>query len=262
MQTDKTVDSCFILPVLPHKIGNVRDFWDDASEKFRGDTEDRLRGVGIKRILAFLQVMPVEGDFMILFMQSADSLDKTLKEMFATDIEYSKYLKDQFIDFSGVDMSREENVPKLELLTDWTDTCQYFEEKNMLMKPWCYAVPIKQGKTDDAMNFFNELKWSRLGEIEAVLREQNVLRRLAFLQRSPQGDFIVQHILTSQSLDELLVNVTSCDAKICNFVKEGLKNFSGIDFSDQRNVPKVELLFKWDEKDGFKTAEQIIAYTE
>lgn len=149
MQTDKTVDSCFILPVLPHKIGNVRDFWDDASEKFRGDTEDRLRGVGIKRILAFLQVMPVEGDFMILFMQSADSLDKTLKEMFATDIEYSKYLKDQFIDFSGVDMSREENVPKLELLTDWTDTCQYFEEKNMLMKPWCYAVPIKQGKTED-----------------------------------------------------------------------------------------------------------------
>lgn len=78
MQTDKTTDSCFILPVLPHKIGNVRDFWDDVSEKFRDETEDHMKGVGIKRMLAFLQAMPEKGDFLILFIQSADDLGKTL----------------------------------------------------------------------------------------------------------------------------------------------------------------------------------------
>jgi hypothetical protein len=262
VQTEKTVDSCFILPILPHKIGNVRDFWDDVSEKYRGDTEDQLKGVKIKRLLAFLQAIPDKGDFIVIYMESTDSLAKTLHAMFATDIEYSKYIAGQFKDFTGIDLSKEENVPELQLLMDWKDSQEYIEEKNMLKMPWCFAVSIKQGKTDDLMKFLNEVSRSRMGEIEGLLRHHDIARSLALLQHTPQGDFIARHILASNPLDELIMAFTSCDDKRCNYIKNMAMEFTGVDYSDPKNLPHVELLFKWDEAHGFETAEQTIAYTE
>jgi hypothetical protein len=262
VKTEKTIDSCFILPILPHKIGNVRDFWDDVSEKYRGDTEDQFKGVGIKRMLAFLQAMPEKGDFLIMFMQSADSLAETLHAMFATDIEYSKYLTEQFKDFTGVDLSKEENTPKLRLLMDWKDSREYLEEKNMLKMPWCFVASIKPGKTDDLLKLLTKVGKSRMSEIEDLLRHHDIVRSLTYLQHTLQGDFIVRHILASNPLDELIMAFTSCGDKMCNYVKGMAMEFTGIDFSDPKNLPHVELLFKWDEAHGFETAEQTIAYTE
>jgi len=54
-------------------------------------------------------------------VQSADGLGKTLQELFATDDEFSKYLAGQFKDFSGVDLSGEENAPDVRLLVDWKE---------------------------------------------------------------------------------------------------------------------------------------------
>lgn len=261
MQTEKTVDSCFILPILPHKIGNVRDFWDDVSEKYRGDTEDQLKGAGIKRLLAFLQTMPEKGDFLVMFVQSADSLAETLRAMFATDIECSKYLTEQFIDFTGVDLSKEANVPELQLLMDWKDSRVYMEEKDMLKMPWCFTAPIKPGKTEDLLKLLKEAE-SRRSEMEDVLRHHDIVRSLTFLQRTSQGDFIVRHILASNPLDDLILAFTACGDKMCNYVKNMAMEFTGMDFSDPKNLPHVELLFKWDEVHGFETAEQTIAYTE
>lgn len=262
METEKTVDSCFILPIMPHKIGNVRDFWDDAGEKYRDDTEGQLKGVGIKRMLVFLQAIPEKGDFMVFFMQSADRLDRTLLEMFSGNTEYSKRLKEDFKDLTGVNMAKEENMPKIEMLADWADRCEYLEEKNMLKMPWCYAIPIKRGRSEELKNFASNMTWSKGGEIEQMLREYDIVRRLSFLQHAREGDFVVQHILTTHPLDELLMSVSSCDSKLCDDARKAIKEFCEVDVTKQENVPKVELLFKWDEKNGFKTAEQIIAYTE
>jgi hypothetical protein len=261
VQTDKTVDSCFILPIMPHKIGNVRDFWDDVSEKFGEDTVDQFKGVGIRRILAFLQAMPEKGDYMVIFMQSADSLGQTLQEMFATDDEYSKYLAEQFMDFTGIDLSKEENVPKLELLMDWRDENLFGEQKKMLMMPWCFTVPLKQGKTEEALRFI-EMGKSRMPDVEKMLRDHDIIRSLSYLQSTPRGDFIVRHILASKPLDELVMDFVGCNDKFCTMAREKAKELTGIDLSDPDHLPHVELLFKWDERHGFETADQIIAYTE
>jgi hypothetical protein len=262
MDTEKTVDSCFIMPILPHKIGNVRDFWDDVSEKFRSDTEDRLKDAGIKRLLVFLQAIPNKGDFMVFFMQSKDSLENTFSRMFTAGGEYSKYLANSYKDFSGIDMSKRENVPKIEKMFDWDEKHEFMEEKDMLLKPWCYAVPVLPGKTEEAKKFIKDQESSKLGEMEKFLRDQDVIRRLVFLQRTSQGDFIVQHMLMSQYLDEFVHKLTSCSQELCDFIKKGSTSITGKDMTDVKNLPNVELLFKWDEKNGFKTAEQIIAYTE
>ncbi len=262
MQTDKTVDSCFILPILPHKIGNVRDFWDDVSEKFRGDTEDQLKGVGVKRLLAFLQVIPYTGDFLVIYMESSDSLDKTLSEMFSTDTECSKYLADQFKDFTGVDMSKEENYPKLQMLMDWKDTHEYLEEKTMLQQPWAFTMPLKAGETEDFLKLMKEVSQTRMGDVENMLRHHDIVRSLAYLQRTSRGDFIVRHILASNPLDDLIAAFVSCDRESCRNIREKALKYFGVDISDPKNMPHVELLFKWDEAHGFETAEQTIAYTE
>lgn len=260
MQTDKTVDSCFLLPILPHKLGNVRDFWDDASEKYREETEDQLKGVGIKRILAFLQAMPKKGDFLILFVQSADGLGQTLQQMFATDDEYSKYLAEQFLDFTGIDLAKEENVPDVERLFDWKDEKMYREEKDMLTMPWCFGMPLLPGRTEDVYRLIEKSK-SMMPEAEKVARDHNITRSLTFLQHTPMGDFILRHMVASSPLDDLISEFISCDNEICKKGREIAKDMTGLDLSDPNQQPHVELLFKWDEEHGFETAEQVMAYT-
>ncbi len=262
VHTDKTVDSCFILPILPHKLGNVRDFWDDVSEKYGSEADSHFKLNGVHRAIAFLQDISEKGDFLLIFMQSRNSLERTLRDLFASNMECSRYLTEQFKDFSGIDMSREESFPRLELLDDWMETREYMEERGMLTMPWCFALPLKEGKADDVLRFVRDAKKSMAGDIESMLRHHDVVRRLAYLQRMPQGDFVVVHLLASNPLDELVMAMTSCSDKMCSFGRNKIIEFTGIDLSDQKNVPKVELLFKWDESHGFETADQIIAYTE
>jgi len=262
VQAEKTVNSCFILPILPHKIGNVRDFWDDVSEKYREDTGDQLRGTGVKRMLAFLQAMPEKGDYLVLFLQSAHSLGETLKEIFSTDVEYSRYLTDQFKDFTGIDMAREESLPDVQMLMDWKDTRQYLEEKDMLKMPWCFAVPILPGKTEELLRILKEAENTRMPEIEDMMRHHDIIRSLTCLQRTKDGDFMVRHIIASNPLDDLIEAYTACNNKTCAIARKMIKEFTGLDFADPKHKPHVELLFKWDETRGFETADQVIAYTE
>ena len=63
---------CVITPILPHKIGNVKDLIDDMCEKRRGDMEKHMREVGVKKVLAFIQAMQV-GDFFVEYLEMADS---------------------------------------------------------------------------------------------------------------------------------------------------------------------------------------------
>ncbi len=262
MQTDKTVNSCFILPILPHKIGNVRDFWDDVSEKYGNELDGQFKLFGVQKALVFLQTMPEKGDFMVMYLRSRDGFDKTFKEIFGSGMKCSKYFTDQFKDFTGLDLSKKENVPKVEVLWDWTDTHEYLEEKKMLKMPWCFAAPIKPGKTGELLKLAGEMGKSKMSEIESMFRHHDIVRSLTCLQHTPQGDFIVRHILASNPLDELVLAFTTCKEEMCSMAKKLAIEYMGIDFSQQKNVPNVNLLFKWDEQLGFQTAEQTIAYTE
>ena len=258
----QTVDSCFMLPVLQHKAGNVRDFWDDVSEQYGSDTDGHFKLLGIEKALVFLQTIPGKGDFMVMYLRSRDNLDKTLKGLFSSDLKCSKYLAGQFKDFTGVDMSRSENLLKPQLLMSWMDNREYLEERNMLKMPWCFAMPIKPGKTDSALKFFNETMKPLMGDMEKLFRDHDIVSRLAFLQRTQQGDFIVNYMLASNALDELVMSLTTCSHELCSIIRKNCMDFTGLDFSDQKNLPNVNLLFKWDSMLGFQTAEQTIAYTE
>jgi len=182
--------------------------------------------------------------------------------MFTKGAKCSSKLKDHFMDFTGVDLSKKDNRPQLQLLMDWKDKNQYREEKDMLKMPWCFTAPILPGKTEDFLKLIKEVEKTRMADAENLLRHHDIIRSLTYLQRTPQGDFIVRHIVASNPLDDLIQSFMACNDKICLEARKLAKEFMGYDFANPKNQPHVELLFKWDESRGFETADQIIAYTE
>ena len=262
MHSEKTVDSCFMLPVQRLKAGNVRDFWSDANEKFSSDFDGHFKLFGVQKVLTFLQTMPDERDYMVMYMQSRDSLDKTFKGLFTSDLPCSKYFSRKSLELTGVDLSKSVNIPKMELLMDWTESHELLEERQMLQMPWCFAAPVKTGKTQDLLKFTKDMTMSRLSDIVKLFRDHDIVRRVTYLQHTSQGDFIVGYMVASNPLDELIKSMGSCTHEICDMVRKADMEYIGINYSDPKNIPDLKLLFKWDDTVGVQTAEQLIAYTE
>jgi hypothetical protein len=250
-----------MLPVLPEKIGSLRDFWDDASEKFGSETDGHFKLFGVRNVIVFLETIKGKGDYIVTFMRSTDSLDQTIKGLFGSDVPCSKYFDERFKDFTGIYLSHAENVPKLELLMDWQETHEFLEERNMLEMPWCVTAPLLPGKAEEVVKYSKEAA-TRRDEWVKVLRDHDVVRNLTFLQRTPHGDFVVKYTVTSSPLDKLMEKFLACDQEVCKVARQFAKDVTGIDFSDPQNMPDLRLLFKWDEQRGFDTAEQVIAYSE
>lgn len=262
MQTEKSVDSCFMLPVQRQKLGSMRDFWDDANEKYSSDIDGHLKLTGVRKAQVFLQTMQDEREYLVMYLQSRNSLERTLKDIFGADLKCSRYLTGRFLEFTGLDLSKPENMPKLELLVDWAERREFLEERQMLQMPWCLVAPVKPGKTADLGKFIDDLSRSRMGEIEKLLRDRDIIRALRYLQRTPQGDFVVGYMLTSNTFEELASSLASCSHEMCDIVKNASREFFDLDISNPESLPDLKLLFKWDDTIGFQTAEQTIAYTE
>ena len=103
---------------------------------------------------------------------------------------------------------------------------------------------------------------SRRSEWEKLLRDHDVVRNLAFIQHTSQGDYVVKYTVASSPLADLVTAFTSCSHEMCNTARSMAKELTGLDMTNQKNMPDLKLLFKWDDTVGFQTAEQSIAYTE
>lgn len=262
MQTEKSVDSCFMLPVRHDRLGSIKNFWDDASEKYSADIDGHLKLAGVQKAQVFLQTMPDERNYMVIYLQSRNSLEKTLKDIFGSDLTCSRNLAGKFAEFTGLDFSRAENMPRLELLMDWAERREFIEERQMLLMPWCMAAPVRQGKTDDLKKLIGDVRSSGMGDVERLLRDHDIIRAIRYLQRTPQGDFMLGYVLSPSRFEDLASSIASCTDEMCGTIKKAAVDFFGIDLSDPKSLPDLKLLFKWDETVGFQTAEQTIAYTE
>ena len=90
--TNTTNSLCVITPILPHKIGDVKDLIDDMCEKRRGDMEQHMHEIGVKKVLAFIQSMQV-GDFIVEYLEMADSLEKTMAKAASSNTPFQEYAR-------------------------------------------------------------------------------------------------------------------------------------------------------------------------
>ncbi len=252
---------CVITPILPHKIGDVKDLIDDMCEKRRGDMEQHMHQIGVKKVLAFIQSMQA-GDFIVEYLEMTDDLEKTMEKSASIDTTFQEYA-DKFKEISGIERSTMiKNAQKIEKLYDWNDSKLFLEERDTLKMPWAWATPILPGKTEDVKRFWNTRREEHSKDAEDHFKNLNVFRMQAYLQHLPQGDFLVQYMCASDQLDKVLVKCMSADSKSSKFVKSEYMKFSGIDFTKEANLPDLQLIFSWDDVQGFQTTAQEIAYTQ
>lgn len=253
---------CIITPILPHKIGNVKDLIDDMCETRRGDMEKHMRDVGVKKVLAFVQAMQV-GDFFVEYLEMSDTIEKTMEKSAGIESPFVEQARDMFKDISGIERSAMmEDVKKIEKLYEWNDSKLYLEERDTLKMPWVWATPILKGKTEDVRRFWQTRRDEHSKDAEAHFRNLNISRMQAYLQHLPQGDFLVQYMCAAEQLDKVLVKCMSADTKSSKFVKSEYIKFSGIDYTKENNLPDLQLVFSWDDVQGFQTTAQEIAYTQ
>jgi len=84
-----------------------------------------------------------------------------------------------------VDLSEEENAPDVRLLVDWKEEHPFREEKDMLLMPWCFAVPLKPGRAEEAVRILDKVK--AMPEAAKLMRDHDIIRSISYLQRAPQG---------------------------------------------------------------------------
>ncbi len=252
---------CVIVPILPHKIGDVKDLIDDMCEKRRGDMEKHMHEVGVKKVLAFIQSMP-SGDFIVEHLEMADDIEKMMAKADTMETPFQEYA-DKFKEISGIERSSMiKDVKKIEKLYDWKDSKLFLEERDTLKMPWAWATQILPGKTDDVRRFWKTRQDGHSKDAEDHFKNLNVYQMQAYLQHLPQGDFLVQYMCAADQLDKVILKCMSGDTKSSKFVKSEYMKFSGIDFTKEANLPDLQLVFSWDDVQGFQTVAQEIAYTQ
>lgn len=263
MMTDKYNESCFMMHVFPGKLEDMRAYWDEANVGRAQHVNDHLKRTGIARLLAFMQGMD-RGDYMLMYINSRDSLDKSLSEITGYTEPYTLFTSAKFSEFTGFDFSKSGTAPDLEKLFDWQDSPDKMsgEDRAIQTKPSAFAIPILDGKVDDLRDYWKKSR-DKMDETTNHLRDLNVKKLLAFHQKIPDGDFLVMFMESIDNPQTVMYRAATQNTNRSRFVWEGFKNFSGLNLSDDTTkLFNLELLFDWNENQGIQTVETNIAYTQ
>jgi hypothetical protein len=108
-------EEVFVMPVLPGKADACRQYWAEASGPRKSDVEAHSRRVGLVRLVADLQPTPM-GDLLVQYVATREGLNGLLDKAAASDLAVSRWIEQQFKDFSGIDFTSPESKPSIEPL--------------------------------------------------------------------------------------------------------------------------------------------------
>ena len=121
MNSDK--DYCFVVPILPGRVDEVKDLWKEAGGSKAQEFDQYMRAIGQTRLLEFLQALPGK-DLLVTYVREADDIGTTFAKNRSLDMPVAKYLREKFIDIAGFDFTKPENAPKVEKVLEWEDDKQ------------------------------------------------------------------------------------------------------------------------------------------
>ncbi|WP_128567040.1 hypothetical protein [Methanocella paludicola] len=255
MEVKKDVDYCFVVPIKPDKVLELKDFWREAGTKKAGTMDVYLRNVGQSRVMAFLETM--EGEhYLTQYIRGSEELRTILMKNRGIDLPVADFIFREFQRFAGYDITAPENIPDLELLFDWTADRKTGEA---MTESRAYAVMLLPEKAEEAKRFYARFReeW-RMRQLEQYI-ENRVIKVLSFLQHRPEGDYIVEYVETAGNIDEVAGKIMRSEEPVFKNMKETFARLTGIDLADPRNMPRVELLFDWSADHGFRIGEAAMA---
>lgn len=106
----------YAIRLMPGSADDVKHLY--AEMKGRIQEIDQYTGGVILRVLSFLQHRP-EGDYVVEYIGSTENAERIAERIMRSDQPAFKQMKEMMSRLSGVDLTKPENMPKLELLFDW-----------------------------------------------------------------------------------------------------------------------------------------------
>lgn len=232
----KEAEYCFVVPILPDKVTDARDFWSDVSTKNATSLDQYMRSIGQTRLVEDIQTLP-RGTYLVTYVREKSGIGPTFSENRLLGTPMAKYVRDAFMKFTRFDFTARANAPQVEKLWGWEDPSAK-SPANVA----AFAIPIKPGKANDVRKFYADLQ-KKMGDEVPHLRYQTISRDEAFLQHRPEGDYLVQYIESAEPIDVVMQKAIGAGTPIADYIKNGLAGFSDLDTSDP--APKVDLVYDW-----------------
>lgn len=99
-------------------------------------------------------------------------------------------------------------------------------------------VPVLEGKGRDIQELASTLSGPKRGEYEISQRNLGITKEAWFMQKSPQGDFVIVYVEGSDVAKSLGKLISSRDA-FDDWIKNEVGKITGVDFN---NPPRTEPL--------------------
>ena len=243
----KEKEYCFVAPILPDKVGDMRAFWKDVSTKNASALDNYMRSIGQDRLLEFQQNLP-GGTFLVTYVKETSGIGPTFKENRKLGTPIAKYVRDRFADFIGYDFTAPQNAPNVEKVWEWKDTNRTAPSKRQAV----FAIPVKPGKANDLKRFYGELSGPRKNEEAQHLRYQTISKIEAFLQHRTEGDYLVQYIESDEPLDVVMQRAVSAGTPIADYIRTQLADLTSVDLANP--APNIQPLYDWSASKGVQAA--------
>ena len=109
----------------------------------------------------------------------------------------------------------------------------------------CFALPVLEGKTEDARAFFEELETQRKGAYAASEQRINITKESWYIQQTPQGDLLLAY-MESPDFAGALGNFSQSQDEFDRWFKRRVAEVTGVDLNDPPPGPLSELLSSYE----------------
>jgi hypothetical protein len=115
----------------------------------------------------------------------------------------------------------------------------------MVVDRVCFALPVLEGRTEDARAFFEELETQRKDAYAASERRINITKEAWFAQHTPQGGLLLAYI-ESPDFADALGKFSQSQDEFDRWFKRRVAEVTGVDLNDPPPGPLSELLSSYE----------------
>ena len=110
--------TCLVVPILPGKTEDARDFMRELEGKRKPDYDQSERRIGITKEVWYLARTP-GGDQFVAYIESAD-FGRALSLFSASQDDFDLWFKHRLADSTGLDLNTPPSGPLPELLSSYS----------------------------------------------------------------------------------------------------------------------------------------------
>jgi len=224
----------FVAPVLPGQTEANRQFGKELVSTRQKEHVASRKRLGWTSEQVWHQVNP-DGSVIIIPRLGMDDPEKTLKALAASTDPFDVYFKKKVLEQNGLDFNKPLSGPRPEKIFDLRSP------PAGRVTHLASAFPILPGKTQKTREVAKTLSGPKRQEYQAASQAAGLVTEEWWINQTPKGDFVIAYWEAPNPVDAILHSVKH-PTEVDRWLFQAMKETTGIDFSDLKNVPT-----KWPE---------------